>query len=243
MLQYGESVEDALYFAGENIPCRSILSPKLGWCWAADPAMPEGYKHTTINRDGLLRLAKVDNGRIVLSGKSYALLVLRADEPFLTPQVAAKVKELVKAGAVLVGPKPRYSPSLELGAVGQTAVKQVADQVWGDIGGKTITDHCFGKGRVFWGKPIAEVLAAIGATPDVQFNNVVETATGSPVVAYANAPDGTNPTLVGEDRRGWGIEFCHRQDQGVDLYFLSNQEYFAVSAEVSFRIAGRIPEF
>jgi hypothetical protein len=242
MLQQGEPVEDALYYAGENIPCRSILAPKLDWCWAADPAMPEGYKHTTINHDALLRLAKVQNGRIVVSGLSYRVLVLRGGEPYLTPQVAAKLRELVEAGAVVVGPKPAYSPSLEMGAAGQAAVRQVADQLWGRIDGKTVTENRFGKGRVFWGKPMTEVLAAIGAVPDVQFDKSVETATGKPVVANGDAPNGTNPVLVGADRQGWGMEFCHRRGQGFDLYFLSNQEYFPVSTEVSLRMTGRIPE-
>ena len=196
----------------------------------------------TINRDALLNLAKVQNGRIVMSGLSYRLLVLRANEPFLTPQVALKIKELVEAGAVVVGPKPTWSPSLEMGAAGQATVQQVADQVWGKIDGKTVTENRFGKGRVFWGKPMTEILAAIGAAPDVQFNKLVETATGKPVVVNADAPSGTNPVLVGEERKGWGMEFCHRQGQGLDIYFLSNQEYFPVSTEVSFRITGRIPE-
>jgi len=37
------------------------------------------------------------------------------------------------------------------------------------------------------------------------------------------------------------VEFCHAR-AGFDIYFLSNQEYFPVSAEVSFRITSRIPE-
>jgi len=242
LLQQGQPVEDALYYSGENIPCRALLAPKLGWVWAADPPMPDGYKHATINHDGLLNYAKVQNGRIVMSGLSYRLLVLRANEPFLTPPVALKIKEMVEAGAIVVGPKPTRSPSLEMGAAGQATVKQVADQLWGKIDGKTVTENRFGKGRVFWGKPMTEVLAAIGATPDIQFNKLVATATGKPVVVDADAPSGTNPVLVGEERKGWGMEFCHRQGQGLDIYFLSNQEYFPVSTEVSFRITGRIPE-
>jgi hypothetical protein len=242
MLQQGQPVEDALYFSGENIPCRALLPPKLGWVWAADPPLPEGYKFATINHDAILNYAKVQNGRIVMSGLSYRLLVLRANEPFLTPSVALKIKEMVAAGAVVVGPKPTWSPSLEMGAAGQATVKQVADQVWGKIDGKTVTENRFGKGRVFWGKPMTEVLAAIGASPDVQFTKLVETTTGKPVIVNADAPSGTNPVLVGEERKGWGMEFCHRQGQGLDIYFLSNQEYFPVSTEVSFRITGKIPE-
>jgi hypothetical protein len=243
VLQSGQNVADILYFAGENIPCRSILHPKLGSCWAADPAPPDGFAHDTINRDGLLRLTKVQNGRIVVNNAlSYRLLVLRADEPYLTPPVAARIKELVEAGAIVVGPKPAYSPSLERGEAGQAAVRQVAQQVWGNIDGKTVTENRFGKGRVFWGKPMAEVLSALEVAPDVQFNKLVETATGNPVQVNANAPRGTNPVLVGADRKGWGMEYLHRQEQGYDLYFLSNQEFFPVSTEVSFRVSGRVPE-
>ena len=243
LLQNGDPVADILYFAGENIPCRSILHPKHGSAWAADPAPPDGFMHDTINRDGLLRLTKVQDGRIVVnSALSYRVLVLRASEPYLTPKVAAKLKELVEAGAVVVGPRPTYSPSLELGAAGQEAVRQVAAQLWGNIDGKTVTENRVGKGRVFWGKPLKDVLAAIGVAPDVEFNKLVETATGKPVVVTMDSQKGTNPVLVGAERKGWGMEYLHKQGQGYDFYFLSNQEYFPVSTEVSFRVTGRVPE-
>jgi hypothetical protein len=243
LLQNGDAVSDILYFAGENIPCRSILHPKHGSAWAADPAPPEGFVHDTINRDGLLRLTKVQNGRIVVNGAlEYRVLVLRASEPFLTPKVSAKLKELVEAGAVVVGPRPTYSPSLELGAAGQEAVKQVAAQLWGSIDGKSVTENRVGKGRVFWGKPLKDVLAAIGVVPDCEFTKVVETASGKPVVATMNSQTGTNPVLVGAERKGWGLEYLHKHGPGYEFYFLSNQEYFPVSAEVSFRVTGKIPE-
>jgi hypothetical protein len=243
LLQEGDPVSDILYFAGENIPCRSILHPKHGSAWAADPAPPDGYMHDTINRDGLLRLTTVQNGRIVVNGAlSYRVLVLRADEPFLTPKVAAKLKELVEAGAVVVGPRPTCSPSLERGAAGQEAVKQVAAQMWGNLDGKTATENRVGKGRVCWGKPLKDVLTTIGVAPDVEFTKLAETATGKSVVVNMSSPKGTNPVLVGAERKGWGVEYLHKQGKGFDFYFLTNQEYFQVSTEVSFRVTGRIPE-
>jgi hypothetical protein len=243
LLQSGNPVSDILYFAGENIPARSILHPKLGSAWAADPAPPDGYTYDTVNRDGLLRLTKVQNGRIVVNNAlSYRVLVLRASEPYLTPKVAAKLKELVEAGAVVVGPKPTHSPSLELGAAGQDAVRQVAAQLWGAIDGKTVTENRVGKGRVFWGKPLEDVLAALGVAPDVEFNRLVESATGKPVVVNVNSQTGTNPVLVGAERKGWGVEYLHKQGQGYDFYFVTNQEYFPVSTDASFRVTGRSPE-
>ena len=212
LLQEGDPVSDILYFAGENIPCRSILDPRHGSAWAADPAPPDGYRHDTINRDGLLRLTAVQNGRIVVNkALSYRVLVLRASEPYLTPKVAAKLKELVESGAVVVGPRPTCSPSLEQGAAGQEAVKQIAAQLWGNIDGKTVTENRVGKGRVCWGKPLKDVLTSLGVTPDVEFNTLVDTATGKPVAVTMNSQTGTNPVLVGAERKGWGMEYLHKQ--------------------------------
>ncbi len=243
VLQSGDPVADILYFAGENIPCRSILHPKHGSAWAADPAPPDGFMHDTINRDGLLRLTKVRDGRIVVNNAlSYRVLVLRAAEPFLTPKVAVKLKELVEAGAVVVGPRPTYSPSLELGAEGQETVRRIAAQLWGDLDGKTVTENRVGKGRVFWGKPLKDVLTVIGVGPDCEFTKVVDTATGKLVVVTMNSQTGTNPVLVGAERKGWGLEVLHKQGPGYEFYFLSNQEFFPVSTEARFRVTGRVPE-
>ncbi len=243
LLQHGNPVADILYFAGENIPCRSMLHPKHGSAWAADPAPPDGFMHDTVNRDGLLGLTKVKDGALVVNDAlRYRVLVLRASEPYLTPKVALKLQELVEAGAVVVGPRPTYSPSLEMGAEGQDTVKRVAARLWGAIDGRSVTENRAGKGRVFWGKPLKDVLASIGVDADCEFKNVVETATGKPVVVTMNSQTGTNPVLVGAERKGWGLEYLHKQGPDCEFYFLSNQEYFPVSAEASFRVTGRVPE-
>jgi len=243
LLQAGDPVEDVLYFSGENLPCRALVHPKYGWCWPADPPPPEGYKHATINRDALLRLTSVRNGRIVVSGLAYRVLVLKPSEPYLAPVTAQKLKELVEAGAVVVGPRPLFAASLEGGEAAQKAFEETVAQLWGAIDGARVTENKFGKGRVIWGKPLAEVLASVDAAPDVVIRNLRETATGKPVVADASAPDGANPVLTGAERQGWGVVFCHRAGPDFDIYFLSNQEFFPVSAEISFRTAGRAPEF
>jgi hypothetical protein len=95
---------------------------------------------------------------------------------------------------------------------------------------------------VCWGKPLEDVLTSLDVAPDVEFTKLVDTATGKPVVVNMSSPKGTNPVLVGAERKGWGMEYLHKQGQGYEFYFLSNQEYFPVSAEVSFRLTGRIPE-
>jgi len=70
--------------------------------------------------------------------------------------VLRKIRDLVRAGAAVVGPKPVESPSL---ADNQAEFRAIADEVWG---GKA------GKGKVFGGQTIADALKALGVEPDLE---------------------------------------------------------------------------
>ena len=67
----------------------------------------------TIAAADLVAGARVKDGRIVLpSGRSYAFLLL-PKSPLMLPSTARKLKALVASGAVLAGPRPERSPSLQ----------------------------------------------------------------------------------------------------------------------------------
>ena len=67
----------------------------------------------TISAADLVAGASVKAGQIVLpSGRTYAFLLL-PKSPLMLPATARKLKALVEAGAVLVGPRPESSPSLQ----------------------------------------------------------------------------------------------------------------------------------
>lgn len=91
-----------------------------------------GYKYDSINRDALLRLAKVKNGRIELpGGASYGLLVVPGDRPLspnsqlLSPAVLAKLAELAESGAhILIANKPENL----LGHADQSDTDRLASQ-------------------------------------------------------------------------------------------------------------------
>lgn len=76
---------------------------------AADWVNPlNGYAYDSFNPDALLRLAKVENGRIVLpSGASYKVLVLPANTKMnpnnvISNAIVKKIIKLVKAGATVL---------------------------------------------------------------------------------------------------------------------------------------------
>ena len=161
LLQSGQFVGDLCYFIGEGQPAKLPARATL------NPAVPAGYDYDGCDLE-MLREMKVKGGCLVLpGGMSYRVLVL-PESRFMTPATLAKVRELVKAGATVVGPKPVKSPSLADFPKCDAEVAKVAGEVWGNCDGKTAQEHALGKGKVVWGKPLDQVLAESGVTPDFQ---------------------------------------------------------------------------
>jgi hypothetical protein len=202
------------------------LPDPVAW---SDPL--SGYAYDSINRDALLRLATVRDGRLELPGGArYAVLVLPAPRPMspegdlMTPEVAARLRELVSAGAtLLVDERPTASPSLSRQPTSDETVREIAALLWPGTEG---ADHDapidgsavrrFGHGRVVRG----------------------------PFRGASFAPLGVPPDLLGTEggQRASGLAWTHRQEGGTDLYFLSNQEEMTRDLEVSLRSTGRWPE-
>jgi len=207
LLQAGRFVADVCYFTGEgapnDLPGRSGLRPEL----------PGGYDYDGCDASVVLNRMTVRNGRLALpDGMSYRVLVL-PDSSFMTPAMLRKIRELVRAGALVVGPKPTHSPSLVGYPECDVEVRRLAEEVWGDCDGVRVRAHTFGKGRVYWGRSLPEVLASIGVKPDFEY-----------------AP---------RDAR---LVYIHRAADGADVYFVSNQRYRPEEVECTFRVSGRVPE-
>lgn len=160
LLQQGHFGADVAYFYGETGAV--VVSGNLDYA----PGLPPRYGTDFVSRDAILDLVSVHEGRLVTpSGMSYRLLVLPQNSAELTLALLAKLRDLVRAGAVLLGPKPIGSPSL---ADDQAAVRVLADELWGRSDpGKSATS--FGQGRVYWRGEIEDVLAAENLPPDIDF--------------------------------------------------------------------------
>ena len=207
LLQQGRAVEDAAYFTGESAPVEMR---------AGNPPLPPGYDYDAINADVLLHGATVKNGRITLtSGASYAALILPPDDVNMTPPVLNRIRDLVRAGATVVGPRPQHSPSLADFPKCDAQVKKLARELWGHCDGISILENADGNGRIVWGKSLADVFAAQNLKPDFEFQGVSATTR---------------------------LAYVHRVADGADIYFVSNQRRQFDSAECTFRVSGKIPE-
>jgi hypothetical protein len=162
LLRQGLFVADLCYLRPER-PNQTSFTPA--------PAVPPGYKYDECSAEALIARMTVKDGRLVLpDGMSYALLVLPENDTAMTPALVQKIKQLVNAGATVLGPRPSASPSLTDFPKWDEEVVKMAAEIWGDCDGKTVTEHASGKGKVIWGQPIKAVLAQLPAVPDFNSN-------------------------------------------------------------------------
>ncbi|TAN38240.1 MAG: glycoside hydrolase family 2 [Verrucomicrobia bacterium] len=158
LLQHGHSVADVAYFIGED-------APKM--TGTRQPELPPGYDYDYINAESLLTRARVKNGRLAMpNGPAYRLLVLPPMET-MRPELLRKLRDLVEAGATILGPPPKRSPSLQNYPTCDAEVRRLAAELWGDCDGRRVTEHALGQGRVCYGADLAAVLQRLGATPAV----------------------------------------------------------------------------
>jgi hypothetical protein len=233
MLQQGLFVADACYYYGDHVPNFAQLK-------SSDPArVLPGYDYDVVTEEVILNRMSVVNAaslsqnscgtglqpvdsrpasedfRLRLpDGMNYRAIVL-ADRPNISPAVLSKLKQLVEAGATIIGPKPERATGLSGYPECDARIRQIADELWGDVDGKRITEHRFGKGRVIFGKTAREVLSADGVAADFEY----EAAAAEPALNY-----------------------IHRRDGDTDIYFVASNTDVDQRIACTFRITGKQPE-
>jgi hypothetical protein len=123
LLQQGLFVADICFLAPESSPQRAKSPVKSGY-------ERPGYNFDLCPPEVVLTRMSVKNGRIVLpDGMSYRMLVLPQVET-MTPRLLRKIRDLVKAGATIVGMPPKKSPSLQGYPRCDEEVKALARELW-----------------------------------------------------------------------------------------------------------------
>ena len=89
-----------------------------------------------------------------------------SDSRAMTPALVAKLKELVEAGATVLGPRPLKSPSLSDYPKCDDQVQQSAAALWDDCDGQQVKERAVGQGRIVWGLSAEKFLQKSGTPPD-----------------------------------------------------------------------------
>jgi len=208
MMRVGKATVDYCYYLGENIPVK-ILSSRL------KPTPPSGYDFDVCTPEALLTRFSATDGNIALpDGVGYKLLVL-PDTNRMSLAVARKIKELVLNGAVILGRYPESSPCLADLGKGDDEVRQIANELWGKDKNSMSGIHAYGKGKVFWGKSIEEVMAEINLQPDL-----------------------SNGTHFWDS----DILFTHRKNGNEHIYFVANHKNKMENSSFTFRVGNLQPE-
>jgi hypothetical protein len=213
MLQQGSPVVDIAYLLPEGAP-----STMPFWGNGLQPAPPPGYDYDYLNTDILLHHTSVapdgsihvDGSRDLPEGMTYRLLVLPPTTQ-MTPEVLHKLHELVAAGATITGPRPTSSPSLLHYPDADTEVHSLATDLWGDMDGVTLNQHAFGKGMIYSGLSIEEILNRLKVSFDFASGNSLD------------------------DPPVW----VHRHTPNAEIYFVANQSDAPQNIEARFRVAGK----
>lgn len=203
MLQQGLNVADVAYYIGEGTP--KMTGP-------TDPPLPTGYQFDYINAEVIERDLQVENGMFTLpNGTQYRILVLPKIET-MRPELLRKIRDLVAAGGVVLGPPPTHSPSMQNQPAADAAVTELAAELWQGVDGTEVRFARFGAGMILNGMTLTEAFALMECPPDCQL------------------PDKTP------------VRYVHRHSGEFDIYFLTNQGDKPIQFSPTFRVEGKQPE-
>ena len=232
MLRQGNFIGDACLYYGDQAP--NLVPPKridpnitpifnddqCLHCGKPKPVNPgdlPGYNYDYINADIITSTLTAENGKLVLpSGQSYRVMLL-PDRDDISLEVLKSLEKLVSDGAIVIGRKPERTTSLRNYPDCDAEVKSIADKLWGNCDGERIFSNNYGKGTVYWGKSVKEVLEELDIPPDFE--------------------------VKGIDNCDMHIDYIHRGTDKEDIYFVSNSNPRKEKVTCVFRVdKNRTPE-
>jgi hypothetical protein len=216
VLQQGSAVADVLYLTPEGSP--HVFRPPSS-ALSGDVFIPDrkGYNFDGC-APGQLYKASVKDGRIVFpGGASYRIMVLPAVKT-MTIALLEKIRQLVLAGAIVVGGPPVKSPGLSGYPLCDVQIKTKAKAIWGDLDvPQNQTIHPFGKGKVIWGGEL-----------DKQINDLYPEYD---LTAKILADMDVKQDFAADEP----IRYTHRTAAGWDIYFVSNTTDKVQQTNAAFR--------
>ena len=204
MMRQGWYQADVAYFIGEDAPRMVGIM---------EPWIPAGYQFEHMNAEVIMRDMTVKDGMLTLPhGVQFKVLVLPRRLKTMRPELLEKIERLILDGAIVMGPAPERSPSLQNQPEADRRVKEMAARIWGDVDGVNVKQRRYGKGMICDGLDFETLFTQLCYVPDCK------------------VPDGMN------------VYQGHQKDGDTDIYILSNQDNRALTMDVAFRVTGKQPE-
>jgi len=199
ILQQGVPCADILYYIGDRFyPGRDT---------AAISMVPEGFRTQKCNLDILMNHCRVKNGKLLLdNGLSYEMLLLHNDN-HMNVKTLERIAELANDGAIIAGIRPSKVPGYLNYASEEKELNDLSAAMWGNT-----SENNYGKGKIYSGKSLKDVLDQHNITPDFSV------AGGSE-----------------------GFIYIHKKTGNDEVYFVVNQTDEAVEVDCIFRVAGKFP--
>ncbi len=161
----------------------------------------------------LIEALSVVDGRLVLPSGMSYSILVMPDTKTMSLPVAKKIKQLLSDGATILANCPQNTNSLTDFPESQNQLKTIAKSLW-PTGQAGTMESRFGSGRLLSGYSLQQALDHVGIKPDFE---VLDS--------------------------GLNMNFIHRVIDGVDVYFVSNQQDASITAACVFNVTGKKPEF
>ena len=158
MMQQGHSVDDVLYFYGDEVP--NFVRLKRD-----DPAhVLPGYDYDVTDEDALLHTLSIHDGQIATpAGGAYRVLAMPLGRR-LSVASLERIAAYVRAGGALVGQQP-LGPAGNLDEAAARHFSQLVQDVWAGCG---TARHSYGSGTVFCSADGRAALRALNVAPDFE---------------------------------------------------------------------------
>lgn len=193
MLQQGKFVADVCYLNPSD------LAEYYRYRY---PDCPAGYDFDICNDQLLQEMKIASDGSIILNGMRYKLLALQ-NWNVMSLEVLRTLHKLVLQGAVVTGVCPSYSPSLKECKNDRVEFNKLIKDLWN---GEKVTN--IGKGSMWNGTSVEEVLKNIGVNPDFSYKS---------------------------NDKDVKVDFIHRTTTEAEIYFIANQTRKPVALLARFR--------
>jgi hypothetical protein len=219
LLQQGLFVADICFLAPEGV---QLFMPPLEHTGDHVASRSNSkYSFDACPPDGLLTRMSVKDGRLVLpDGMSYRILVLPSTET-MTPKLLRAIKKLVDAGATVIGPRPKKSPSLSGYPACDTEVQKLTAELWDT-------------GKVTANTTPEAALQKLGVRPDFESDRPL---------LYCHRRLGDADVYFVSNSVGTYFDQPHSLNSGLaDSYGPSNPAVRACDATCTFRVTGAQPE-